>query len=213
MRRTIFVVRPLLLMYMLLGNIAFYAQAQGTLDVPVQPGEKFMTMSLYQAPYPFTADELRAKLLKVVEMSKDSVRKEQVERIFGITLLQQNPSERLGDKTPNHFVAGGGNWYFNLRVTAISATESRFYFGWSQTPGQAQVAFPPPPSGMCVDTSKILPIIEQHGWKLRDKIRVHDLPPTNVYRKGKRGMLVIDFQPQTNCLVSIQISYANDILD
>lgn len=159
----------------------------------------------YEAPYPFTADELWEKLLKVVELPDGYITKERVESIFGVTLKLDEESQKKYQKKV-YYLKRGENWYFDLGVSEYSETETDFYFGWGNTPGERPGLFPPPPPSMCINAFKIMPSIAQRGWNLKFESRmVHDIPNSNDYRKGKMGVLQIGFFPHDNCLVEIKI--------
>lgn len=174
---------------------------QGADKGDAQPQKK-QPEATNQTPYPFTADELWEKLLKVVELPEGHVTKEQVESIFGVTLKLD---EEYLKKFQGHLY-NLKTEYLYLGFVENSATESHFEFKWGQIPGQRRAVFPRPPSGMCIKALKIMPGIELRGWELKRETRnIRDILDRNDYRKGKMGVLRMEFFPRDNCLASIDI--------
>ena len=62
---------------------------------------KTETAKTFEAPYPFTADELWENILKVVDLPEGYATKEQVENIFGVT-LKLNEEARSKPKCNNY---------------------------------------------------------------------------------------------------------------
>jgi hypothetical protein len=157
----------------------------------------------FEAPYPFTAEELWEKILKVVDLPEGYVTREQVENIFGVKLkLNEEVLKKYHYKS--YYVKRGENWYFNIGFREDSATESSFDFGWGKTLGQESMLSPP--SGMCIDAYKIMPSIVHRGWELKKEIRnVRDILDRNDYRKGKLGVLNLVISPHDNCMSGIII--------
>lgn len=156
----------------------------------------------YQASYPFTADELWGKLLKLVDLPDGHVTKELVESIFGVTLMLDE--EFLRKFHEHRYILK--NQYMSLEFAESSATESSFEFKWGKTPGQSHLTFAFPPPGMCIDAHKIMPDIAQRGWEfIRESRRSRDVPRSSVYRKGKMGVLRLEFFPPENCLSGVVI--------
>lgn len=156
----------------------------------------------YEAPYPFTAEELWEKLLKVVELPDGHVTKEQVEKIFGVTL-----------KLDEDYLKKFHGYLYNLKDESInisfiedSTTESHFRFEWGQIAGRHPAVFPSPPYGMCINSLELMPSIEKRGWALKRETRnIRDLLNSNDYRKGGMGVLRISFFPHDSCLASIDV--------
>ena len=156
----------------------------------------------HEAPYPFTADELWEKLLKLIKLPDGYVAKEQVESVFGVTL---NLDEEYLKKFQGHLY-NYKTEYLYLGFIENSTSESHFQFMWGQIPGQRRAVFPRPPSGMCIDASKIIPSIVQRDWEIKQEVRnIRDILDRNIYRKGKMGVLRMEFFPRDNCLASIDI--------
>ncbi len=162
----------------------------------------------YEAPYPFTAEELWEKLLKVVDLPDGHVTKEGVEKIFGVTLKLDE--EYL--KKFHGYLYYLKDQYIYLTFIEKSETESHFQFEWAQRPGQHPIAFPHPPTGMCINALKITHGIEERGWELKLETRnMRDLLNRNDYRKGELGGLRMEFFPYDNCFASIDI-YTNKLV-
>lgn len=158
--------------------------------------------SNFEAPRPFTADELWEKILKLVELPDGYISKEQVESVFGVTLKLD---EEYLKKFHGHLYSLKTQFIY-LGFIENSATESHFKFEWGQTSGQRYVVSPRPPSGMCINAFKIMPSIAQRGWELtRESRNVRDLLDRNDYRKGKMGVLQMEFFPRENCMAKIDI--------
>jgi hypothetical protein len=161
----------------------------------------------YKAPYPFTADELWEKILKVAEQPEGYVTKEQVSGIFDVTMdMDQEYLKQFHEKI--YPLIREKSWYFNMSVGENTPVRSFFYFSWGEIPGQHSAEFPPPPpQGMCINTYKIRPNLQRLGWVLMREARGTDEHPySDSYRKGRIGVLTIEFFPSDNCLRSIRIS-------
>ena len=169
-------------------------------------GNNAIPEASYKAPYPFTADELWEKLLKVAEKPGGYVTKEQVDAIFGVT-MQPNEEflKRYNEKI--YSLEREKNWYFNMSVGDNKPAHSLFFFGWGDVPGQRTVESPsPPPAGMCINVYKIRPNLQRLRWDLRREARgTSQLPYSDSYRNGRIGVLTIEFYPD-NCLRTIRIS-------
>jgi hypothetical protein len=207
----------MLIIFVVLGSVMIPAQA-GDANTSILTGGNNMSSThksqtkidqinssgqTYQAPYSFTADDLWKNLLKVIELPNGHVTKEQVENIFGVTMnldevfQQQSKEDRYDYK----------NEYIYLGYFKSILNKSYFEFRWGQSSGQRRAIFPRPPSGMCIDAFKIMPDITQRGWALKKEIRnVRDILNRNDYRKGKMGILRLEFFPYDNCLFSVDIS-------
>jgi hypothetical protein len=161
----------------------------------------------YKAPYPFTADELWEKLLKVAEQPEGYVTKQQSENIFGTAMkLNEGFLKQYHEKI--YSLEREKNWYFNMSVGDNRPARSFFFFSWGDIPGQRSAEFPPPPpQGMCINVYMIRPSLQRRGWVLRREARGTDqLPYGDTYRKGRIGVLTIEFFPSDNCLRSIRMS-------
>jgi hypothetical protein len=163
----------------------------------------------YKAPYPFTAGELWEKLLKVAEQPEGYVTKQQAENIFGTAMkLNEEFLKQYHEKI--YSLEREKNWYFNMSVGENRPARSFFFFSWGDIPGQRSAEFPPPPPpGMCINIYMIRPNLQRRGWVLRREARGTDqLPYGDTYRKGRIGVLTIEFFPADNCLRSIRMSAA-----
>ncbi len=162
--------------------------------------------------YPFTADELWEKMLKVVAMPDGHVTSEQVEQIFGMKLKLMEKANEL-DRSKMYVVRREIDWYFDMSLFE-EARESRFYFGWGFPPGVIRGGFAPPPPGMCIDESKVMSAIAALGWKPAGQVRdSRGLPDFNRYRKGKMGVIEVGFTRPEKCLLYITISAKNNLTD
>jgi hypothetical protein len=172
----------------------------------VPPDKKEKSETSYQAPYPFTADELWEKILKVAEQPNGYITKEQVENIFGVTMnLNEEFLKQYHAKV--YTLIRGKSWYFDMSIGDNIPTRSLFFFNWGEIPGQHTVKFSPPPTGMCIDVNKIGAALAMRGWVLRREDKgIDGLPDSNSYRKLKIGTLAIEFSPSDNCLLSIRIT-------
>jgi hypothetical protein len=161
----------------------------------------------YKAPYPFTANELWEKLLKIAEQPEGYVTKEQVSGIFDVTM---NPDEEYLKQFHEkiYLLLREKSWYFNMSVGENIPSRSFFYFSWGEIPGQHSAEYPPPsPPGMCINTDRIKPELLKRGWLLkREDVGTHGLAYSDSYRKGRIGVLTIEFFPSDNCLRSIRVS-------
>ena len=164
----------------------------------------------FEAPYPFTPDELWQKLLKVVELPEGHVTKQQVESIFDVRLqLIDQTNWQFKTDYPRYSVERGRDWYFDLVLAEESPTLSHFHFRWGQDPGRKKnIPFPPPPHSMCIVASNIMPDIEQRGWKLKYEHRLINYPPySNTYTKGKLGKMELVFSSEPDdCLLSVHVA-------
>lgn len=160
----------------------------------------------YKAPYPFTVDELWEKILKVAEQPEGYVTKEQVENIFGTkTKLNEEFLKQYHEKI--YSLEREIDWYFNMSVGENRPARSFFFFSWGEVPGQRSAEFPPPPPpGMCINVYKIRPDLPSRGWLLRREDKGTNELYSDSYRKGRVGVLTIEFFPSDNCLRSIRIS-------
>ena len=160
----------------------------------------------YKAPYPFTADELWEKVLKVADQPEGYVTKEQVSGIFDVTMnLDEEYLKQFHEKI--YPLIREKSWYFNMSVGENIPSRSFFYFSWGEIPGQHSAEFPPPsPPGMCINVYRIRPDLPRRGWVLKREARgTNVLPYSDSYRKGRIGVLTIEFSPSDNCLRSIRI--------
>lgn len=164
----------------------------------------------YEAPYPFTSDELWQKILKVVELPEGYVTKQQVESIFDVRLqLIDQSNWQIKTDYPWYSVKRGRDWYFDLVFVEESPTLSHFNFDWGQDPTwKERIRIPPPPAGMCILANDIMPDIELRGWKLKYEHRELYYPPySNIYTKGKLGQLELVFSSEKdNCLMAISVA-------
>ena len=102
----------------------------------------------YSAPYPFTADELWEKILKVADQPNGYVLKDQVDEIFGTKMkLNEEFLKQYHEKI--YSLIRGQNWYFNMSVGDNNPARSLFFFSWGDMPGQRSAEFPPPPLPAC----------------------------------------------------------------
>jgi len=170
-------------------------------------GKNAMPEVSYGAPYPFTADELWEKILKVADRPEGYVTKDQVDKIFGTDMM---PNEEFLNRYHEkiYTLIRGKDWYFNLSVGDNIPTRSLFFFSWGDEPGQRSSELPPPPPGMCINIYKIRPDLQRRGWMLRREIRGSSEPiNSDTYRSGGRyGVLKIEFLPSDNCLRTIRVS-------
>ena len=163
----------------------------------------------YQAPYPFTADQLWEKFLKVAgqpERVAGYVTKEQIDAIFGVTM---KPNEEFLKQYNQkiYSLSRGIDWYFDMSVGDNRPAHSLFFFTWGDIPGQHAAEFPPPPpAGMCINVYKIRPSLQRLRWALMRELRGGQLPNSDTYRYGRIGVLKIEFHPTDNCLRSIRIT-------
>lgn len=161
--------------------------------------------SSYQAPYPFTVDELWGEILQVAGQPNGYVTKEQVENIFGVTMkLDEEFLKQYHAKV--YTLTRGKSWYFNMSIGDNMPTRSLFFFNWGDKPEKHTVVFLPPPENMCIDVNKIGPALTKNGWSLRQENKgVDGSPDSNSYRKLKFGILTVEFFPSDNCLQTIKI--------
>jgi hypothetical protein len=170
--------------------------------------KKALPEAPYTAPYPFTADELWEKMLKVAGQREGYVTKDQVNKIFG-TNLKLNEIFQKQYHQKIYTLMRGKDWYFNLSVGENSPTRSFFFFSWGESPGQHTAEYPPPPPpGMCINVYKIRPNLYRRGWMLRREVRGTSEPIySDTYRTGGRyGVLKIEFLPSDNCLRTFRVS-------
>ncbi len=176
----------------------------------------------YQGKPPFSANELWARVLKIVELPEGAITKEFVERVFAVKLKTEQPAlSTSGQKTLHRYIARrGDNWYFDITVTDNGNGLMDFNFDFAGVP--------------CIKADEITPSIEQSGWRLIGEERVqwpHNpgssassaLPPKspplmfpddrNIYRKGKIGALYLTFAHEAaSCVLYISI-LTNPALD
>jgi hypothetical protein len=194
----------------LLGLFGIVAQVAATPEndsKQASPDKKMMPEATYTAPYPFTDDELWEKMLKVADQPNGYVTKEQVDKIFGTNMkLNGEFLKQYHEKI--YSLIRGENWYFNMSVGENKPARSLFFFSWGDIPGQRSVENPPPPpSGMCINVYKIRPNLWRRGWALRREVRgTSESIYSDTYRKGRIGVLKIEFLPSDNCLRSYRIS-------
>lgn len=171
------------------------------------PDKKKLPEVSYTAPYPFTADELWEKILKVADQPDGYVKKELVDKIFATTMkLNEEFLNQYHEKI--YSLIRGENWYFNMSVGDNSPVRSLFFFSWGDGPGQRSAEYPPPPPpGMCINIYKIRPALQRQGWVLMREVRGTSEPVySDSYRKGRIGVLTMEFLPSENCLRTIRIS-------
>jgi hypothetical protein len=172
------------------------------------PDKKEQQAVSYTAPYPFTANELWEKILKVADQPEGYVTKDQVDKIFGTKMeLNEEFLNRYHEKI--YTLIREKNWYFNLTAGENVPSRSLFFFSWGDEPGQRSAESPPPPpTGMCINIYTIRPDLKRRGWILRQEVRGTSEPIySDTYRTGGRyGVLKIEFLPADNCLRTIRIS-------
>ena len=170
--------------------------------------KKELPAASYAAPYPFNADELWEKILKVADQPEGYVTKDQVDKIFGTNMkLNEEFLNQYHEKI--YTLIREKDWYFNMSVGDNIPSRSLFFFSWGDEPGQRPSELPPPPPpGMCINIYKIRPDLQRRGWMLRREIRGSSEPiNSDTYRSGGRyGVLKIEFLPSDNCLRTIRIS-------
>ncbi len=175
----------------------------------------------YGPPYPFTAEELWQKILKVVAMPEGHVTRAQVERIFGVQLVLQEKATGL-EHASVYVVRHGTDWYFGISVTEKGERQSRFSFAWGQARTDYDNALDYPPPGMCIGMDKVNADIAARGWKLvgasggRSYIAQdtwEEIPYSATYKIGQRSMLLVDFaggSRSDQCLGRITIFASGD---
>lgn len=185
------------------SGMANSADAKPRSDTQVQPGQA--PARNFKAPYPFTADELWKKILRVIAMPDGHVTRGQVEQIFGMKLaLQEKATER--NRFSIYAVQREIDWYFDVAFWEMSARQSSFYFSWGFPPGVISGGFALPPPGMCIDESKVMSGIAARGWKLVEQVRNTDIPDYNRYRKGKMGAIEVGFTRPDKCLLYLSVT-------
>ncbi len=174
----------------------------------------------FEAPYPFTAQELWQKILKVVELPEGYVTRQQVESIFDVRLQKlEFPKDNINYRPyPIYMATRGGNWYFDLGISESSPGQSHFALGWGES-RQRHPWFRPydssplPPHGMCLLPDQLMRDVEQRGWIFKPGPDYWHYSPavySKNYIKGKRGVLSLVFFRQDHCLESVVISTTSD---
>ncbi len=173
----------------------------------------------YGPPYPFTAEELWQKILKVAALPEGHVTREQVERIFGIKLPLDADAAKVNHSSI-YAVTRGVGWYFDMSVMENGKRQSRFTFAWGQARGPNALDYPP--SGMCIGMDKVRADITTRGWKLADtsggrfyiaQNTWEEIPYSDTYKIGQRSMLMVDFSGGSSsdrCMGSIAIFASGD---
>lgn len=185
------------------------AQANNTIGIVAMSNTQETTSDSapnpFDLPFPFTADELTEKLLKVLDSPEGFISKEQVETIFNMSLPELDRSNRVNpaDKSKMFGVWGKKNWYFDLIIGDNNLQRSHFGFGWGKPAGEERVSFQIPP--MCIDPHKMMRAIEQRGWKLRYETRLQDTPHVNIYSQGISGKVMLIFSKDNKCVLELSM--------
>lgn len=185
--------------------------ARGVIKIEGQSHSRRLTDdSLYKPPYPFSADELWARILKVISSPKAHVSTAQVENIFNISL----PQNAKSDNPSSHLAKQGQDWYFNIKVDELSATRSSFRLDWG---ADDIYTADPLPDDICLVVGKKRQEIEQFGWKFLNNFYTPPpggLPEYFYFRKGKRAVLRIGFDMLNHCISEIAMySDVDDMSD
>lgn len=164
------------------------------------------TPAKFEAPYPFTPEELWQNMLKIIALPEGYVTNTDVDNAFNIQL--KFDEEFLTNKrnyfrsyyTSHYSVQRGVDWYFPIGVfEGINPTtkekQSHFIFHWGQPLNKPAIPFQSAPENMCIKAQSVLPAIEALGWSEEYDLwdTTHGHPPGKQYGKGKRGKLVVDF--------------------
>lgn len=172
----------------------------------VTPHSVNSTASKYKAPYPFTAQELWDKLLKITALSDGYISQAQIETALG-TSLHVDADMISYSKDPALTTTAGVNWYFGLRLipsTLFGQSSSQLYFDWADSSIQA------PPDGMCINANDIKSSLFAQGWIVDSKDNEDGvILSRSEYKKGKDkavSFLVISFDPTTRCIMELRLS-------
>lgn len=169
----------------------------GEYQARVNPTSKF------GPPYPYTADQLRDMLFKVVALkdaSKDGAEILEIFRLPSSKPLLVGSGKLLPGST-GYYLKSSKDWYFDMLFSRDIETQfSQFFFGWGQDPNEKTVQISPsPPTNLCIEPQPFLEGIEGAGWQLKYKTDTNDLPIIFQYRRDNSQSLAVFF-PIKNCV-------------
>lgn len=194
---------------------AFYA------DVPPQPDQSVDISSYKGNPiqflyvYPYSASQLSARLMKIVEGSRRHIQRKDVEKILNIQFKSIGSRQSIFSGTnPNakfFEVKRDVSAYFDADVVEDVETNRKrllsFSFNWGNVLSKNQHRFPPPPKNICIDVNKMAERLRKLGWR-EGELRPSWYGPAQRVFTGPKGQFIeIAYQKSAPCLLSFWLSF------
>jgi len=154
--------------------------------------------SKYQAPYPFTAQELWTKILKVTALPDGDLGKSQIEDSFGVMLKPlSNP---ITERTIYRATAGK-DWYFSLWLDPgkHKGSTAFFFFNWTNEISSSGEF---PPAGMCIKAGDVKSSLLNQGWVIQNS-EIDSFE--DRYQKGATSVLRIPFDATMKCIKAVDL--------
>jgi hypothetical protein len=164
--------------------------------VPVAANAKF------NAPYPFTAQQLWANILKVTALPDGKLTQTEIENAFGTTL---HPDSNPITKDTTFKTSAGQNWYFSLSLKSSNLFGNNseiFFLDWKD---RASSYGSPPPEGMCINVNDIKPSLLAQGWIENTKKSSNDIMSKVEYDKGHLTGLIMAYDADSRCLKQLSL--------
>lgn len=161
----------------------------------------------FLSPYPFTKDELMAKLLEVTAMPEGRVTKKQIESIFlmKFPVWTSSPRGSGGQKDEasvedivSYSAHSGIDWYFDMGVKNGPGSDSEFAFIVSQPSRRVPDDFSRKlPDNMCIKESVFDDFLKAQGWERvsRELENNHFWIGISTYIKDKRALMNFGLSP------------------
>lgn len=155
----------------------------------------------YQAPYPFTAQQFWAKMLKLTALPDGTLSKAQIEGALDMTMLPDKDMSSTFNH-PYFKTTSGVDWYFSssFEPDMLGLKDAQFRFGWTDSSGSQ------PPAGMCINANDVRPSIISQGWVESSKVN-DSLGSLTVYWRnvGHGESLRIYSDAGSKCITGIKI--------
>ncbi|MDE2420229.1 MAG: DUF805 domain-containing protein [Gammaproteobacteria bacterium] len=155
----------------------------------------------YNAPYPFTAQQLWSNILKVTALPNGNLNQTLIENSFGTT-LQTETLPIIGKILQAH---AGTDWYFSLKLMPMKMFGQNmeiFTFDWGDQSGSLGTT---PPAGMCINVNDIKPSLLNQGWTAKPQDASNQIQSKIEYDKDNNSGVIIAYDADTKCLKQLNL--------
>ncbi len=155
----------------------------------------------YNAPYPFTAQQLWDNILKVTALPNGNLDATLIENAFG-TKLQTETLPMLGQTYLTH---AGTDWYFSLKFipNMLGPNFNFFSFNWSDSSSSLGTS---PPEKMCININDIKPSLLNQGWIAIPQDAGAQIASKVGYSKGGLTGLALEYYADSKCLKQLTLN-------
>jgi len=171
--------------------------------IPVRPAK------VYAPPYPFTAQELWGKLLKLTAQSNGHLSA----AFVGQTLDAQIQPVESPLSATSYAAQAGIDWYFMVRINPIKMIGQNMQvlmFSWDNTTDPIGAK---PPAELCIPLTQFKPDLLAQGWQVKDRVALPSEPKSDsaiklVFDKGGITSLSVSYNAQSTCLTQLTLMAA-----